>query len=57
MDADKERWGRENRPHRSKTKTVNLLRKENINTLENPDGVDASHRKTITPKQGAGSIS
>ena len=52
MDADKERWGRENRPHRSQIKTVNLLQKETINTVGNPDGIDGSHRKTVTPKQG-----
>ena len=49
IDADKQRWGRENRPHRFKTRTVDHLRKETINTVENPDGIDGSHRKTTTP--------
>ena len=35
-------------------KTVKLLREENTNTVGNPDGIDGSHWKTVTPKQGTG---
>ena len=45
--------GQKSRSGSSSThKTVNLLQKENINTVGNPDGIDGSHRKTTTSKQG-----